>query len=167
MANELNKVEKFYSALGRFLVAWADLEVGIDLFVLSVRQNASPTLVGAKIPHQLAGKLHFARERIPKLAILQARKAEIATLLDEIDALSDTRHDFVHGAMIEHRIGRISVTATMGRILQPHGKNRRKPIKVTTKQITETADSVHQLADRMFDLVQELDATPQEISNTA
>ena len=91
----------------------------------------------------------------------------MATLLDEIDALSDTRHDFVHGAMIEHRIGRISVTATMGRILQPHGKKRRKPIKVTTKQITETADSVHQLADRMFDLVQELDAMPQEISNTA
>lgn len=156
----MNKTQAFDAALGRFVRVWADLEVGLDLLALSLREKIAPDR-RRKISHQLSGKIEFVRQQTELLDPVQRWKPVIITLLDEIDAVSETRHDFVHGAIFRSHIGKPYVTVMMARILQPPSRKRRPPVNVTTKQLTETADFVFGLGDRMFDLVQALDREEQ------
>jgi hypothetical protein len=159
----MNKVEALHASLGRFLLAWADLEVGVDLLVLSLRQAMSSEQRKARLPHQLAAKIAFLRDRVEVLVEPPKRQNAIKDLLLEVERLAVTRHDFVHGAAIDRRVGKVSATVTVARLLQPDGRPRRPPIRVTTAQINETADRVYALGDRLFDVVQAVDDAPRAI----
>ena len=147
------KVREFHAALGRFVLAWADLEFGLDTLVMETRWLGTPEIRATKLHHQLAEKLKFVRKHVNTIEAIRPREAEITLLLNEIKALVETRHDFVHSAALQYRIGKVSVTVLMGRWLQPDNKPRRDPVRVTTKQINETADKIGRLSTRMDDLL--------------
>jgi hypothetical protein len=116
----------------------------LDLLVIVM---AKPDL-----PHQLSAKTAIVRR---KLAASQSPHASaILQLVDDIDALADTRHDYVHGAMIGHAVTRSNLTVTLATLLQPRGKKpRRKPTKVTAEQITDTADRLYRIGGELLELV--------------
>jgi hypothetical protein len=153
-SNAQEKIREFHAALGRFVLAWADLEFGLDTLVVETQRLCALEMRPKELDHRLAAKLKFIRNKVNTVDALKPRESEITLLLNEIEALADTRHDFVHGTALQHRIGKESVTVLMGRWLQP--EPRRDPVKVTTKQINETADKIGGLSSRMDDLLEAL-----------
>jgi len=142
------KIEAYYIALGRFVTEWAEVEQYLDLLVIIL---AKPDL-----PHQLSGKISVIRR---KLGASQSPHASaILHLVNEIDALADTRHDYVHGSMIGHMVTRSNLTVTLARLLQPQKKTRRKPANVTAEQITDTADKLYKIGGELLELVAALNA---------
>jgi hypothetical protein len=156
----LDKQDAFHAALGRFLLAWADVEFGLDHIVLLTPEIQNKQHKRKHLPHQLAAKIGYVKEQCELLAPLRRRKVEIETVLGEIEGLAVTRHDLVHGAVIDQWEGRISVTAMMGRHLQP--PNKKRPIvRVTTKEIIETALRTEALANRVSMLWESLTLEPE------
>ena len=149
MVNKLTKtkLEQFYSAMGRFVIAWADMELCLDLVVLNGRKLKSP------LPHQLSEKTNFVRKvLVPKLSPTHA--TNVLSLIDEIDELAPTRHDYVHGAMIGHDIERSKLTVMVDRILKPSKKPRRKIAKVTTAELLAIASRLREIADDLLDFAE-------------
>jgi hypothetical protein len=159
VANKLTKrkLVSFYAAIGRFVLTWAEVETFLDLLVIVLRGSSQ------SLPHQLSGKLRFVRVALQsETAAPYAR--DVLPLIDEIEALADTRHDYVHGSIIAHAIEQSALTVTMGRLLQPPSKPRRKPVAVTMVQITRTADRLHEIGDQLLDLVDRLNRTLPELN---
>jgi hypothetical protein len=149
MADKLTarKIEAFHAAIGRFMLTWASVEVGLDLLVIILSRKSTERL---KPPHQLNEKLKLIRRETRALAATY--RVEIVRLLVEIDALSATRHDYVHGAVIGQAIERSILTITMARLLQPPKPPRRKPVKITAAQIVDTSNRLHEIGGRLLDL---------------
>jgi hypothetical protein len=152
--DELTSLEEFYAAIGRFVLTWADLEVFLDLVLLKTRLRREASQRKSILPHQFADKIALIRSETKELGI--ANHAAISNLLDEISRYADTRHDFVHGSIIAHYIDQGIMTATLGRLLQPPRRPRRKPVKVTVPEITEISDRIHGFGDRLLDIVKTL-----------
>jgi hypothetical protein len=75
------------------VAAWADTETCLDLVVLASRPR--------RLFIQLSEKTRFVREVVaPKLS--EALAKEALRLMDGIDAIAETRHDFVHGGLVSH-----------------------------------------------------------------
>jgi hypothetical protein len=57
VANRLTtaKLEAYYAAIGRFVVAWADMELCLDMLVLVAGSPKYP------LPHQLSEKIDLAK----------------------------------------------------------------------------------------------------------
>lgn len=154
----MSTIKEFEATIGRFVLAWADMELGLDLLALSVRLIAAPAERKQKLPSQLSTKIEFIRKETRKHSSLGARQAVIDCLLNEIEALSETRHDFVHGAVIDHYLSRSEITVTMARLLQPNKGPRRAPVKVTNDEIEKTSNRIHTLSESLLDLVEALNA---------
>jgi hypothetical protein len=147
VANRLTgaKLESYYAALGRFVAAWADTETCLDLVVLASRPR--------RLFIQLSEKTRFIREVVaPKLS--EALAKEALRLMDGIDAIAETRHDFVHGGLVSHTFKRSRLIVTLGRLVQPPRKPRRAPAKVTAVQLKTSAEKVRDLGDLLLDLTQ-------------
>ena len=113
MVNKLTKseLERFYAAMGRFVIAWADMEHCLDLVLLNGRKLKSP------LPHQLSEKTNFVRKALAPV-ISPTNGTSVLRLIDEIDELAPTRHDYVHGAVIGHDIVRSKLAVSLARMLQ-------------------------------------------------
>jgi hypothetical protein len=149
----VSKIRDYHAALGRILVVWAELEVSIQLLVLTVR-NMRPPEDRWRASHQLGSELIFLREEMDELPSLAARRDTVKQLLDEIGSLAKTRHNYVHGATLKDRIGNRDIVAPMPRLSQPRGRPRRLTIETRTSQIEDNADVAFQLGDRTLDLVE-------------
>jgi len=159
------KLEALYAAIGRFVIVWADLELILDLLVLTLRNLQDPLHRKPTIPHSLGKKLSFVRSIAQTLPSVRSHLAEIASLLDEIGSLADTRHDYVHGAVVGHSLERSAIRVTMGRMLQPVNRPRRKTVKVTAAEIARTADHIYNLGGRLLDLVAELNSLARSVQS--
>jgi hypothetical protein len=147
------KIEIYYAALGRFVTVWAQVELFVDLLVVIL---AKPDL-----PHQLSGKLSIIRKKLKGSQSPHA--STIMHLLDEIETLSDTRHDYVHGSIIGQVSARSELTVTLARLLQPRNRPRRKPAKITAAQIHHTADRLHEIGRELLDLVEAVNHDRQTV----
>ena len=151
MASDMNKVQAFHAAVGQFIVAWADLEHGLDFLVLlSARTSGERS---GKVPHQLSGKIFFIRKRVHAIPHLREHEEGLTALLDEVQGLGQTRHDFVHGAAIQ-RFGRKLSNVTFTRLLQPPKQERRPESMVSIAEIVQAADRVHELGNQIWDLLE-------------
>jgi hypothetical protein len=151
---KLSPHEEFYAAVGRFVFEWAGMEFCLDLLLLAGRSRRKAIERKPKLPHQFAAKIALIRSETKELG--SADRATISDLLDEILSYADTRHDFVHGAVIDHYIEQGIITATLHRLLQPQHQPLRKPVKVTAREITEISDRIRGFGDRLLDLADEL-----------
>jgi hypothetical protein len=151
------KIKAFHEAIGRFVLSWADLEVGLDLLVLTTRLMQE-TSHRETPPHELRQKIKFVRCKANELESLNAQRSTIIKILAEIDSLAETRHDFVHGAVIGSYVERSTISVTLARLLQPRKHQRRKPIKITTAEINEKSNLVRAISDRLLDVVEAINA---------
>lgn len=138
------KLETYYAALGRFVTVWAEVELFLDLLVVIL---AKPHL-----PHQLSGKLSIIRKKLKDSQSPHSKT--ILALLDEIEALAETRHDYVHGSIVAQIATRSELMVTLARLLQPRTKPRRKPAKITAAQIHSTANRLHDIGGELLALVE-------------
>jgi len=149
---KLTPHEEFYAAIGRFVLEWAGLEICLDLLFLAIRSKQEAPERKSKLSHQFAEKIAVIRSEAKELD--STHRAAITDLLDEISNYAETRHDFVHGGIINHYIEQGVITATLHRLLQPPRRPRRKPVKVTAAEITGISDRIHGFGDRLLEIAQ-------------
>ena len=155
-ASTRRKMEAIYAALGRFVLAWADLESGIDLLFLNLRLRLPKSEEYYKPEFQLSAKIKIVRRFLPKpLRLKRGRAAMIADVLVDVESVANTRHEYVHGAMIGRDVEATPATATLSRVLTPGGRIQ-APATVTAKKIRDTARDVRKIADRLWDLIGDL-----------
>ena len=142
--------EEFYAAIGQFVLTWAHLEICLDLLLLKIVKTPDRR---AKLPHQLGDKIALIRSEIKRLT--HDQQTAITEVLDEISSYAGTRHDFVHGGMIDNLIEQGVITVTLARLLQPSRRPRRKPVKVTPLEIKVISDRIWELAGRLLDLAED------------
>jgi hypothetical protein len=142
-----SELRSFYAAIGRFILMWADVENYLDLFVLMIRK---PT--DHRLPHQLAGKIKFVRDRLQFEQTANAPEA--LKIIDEIDGLANTRHDYIHGGRIGHSIEGAVLFMKLGRWLQPPNRPRRKTVQVSAAEVEEITDRLRELGSKMLDLLE-------------
>jgi hypothetical protein len=139
------------------VIEWSGLEYCLDLLILAARNRSTQQ----KIPHQLEGKLVFLKDSLKSQPRLAAYAEAITTLTDEVCALKESRHDYVHGAIINITEETRPLAVTLHRMLQPPKKMRRHPVQVTSRQINSAADEACRLADRLLDMAEMVNRTPK------
>jgi hypothetical protein len=106
------------------------------------------------LPQQLESKLKSIRAQIQNID--ETHKETIEQLLQEIARYASTRHDLMHGAIIDHLINESGTTATLYRLLQPARQPRRNPVKATATQITGISEHIRGLGDLILDTLLEM-----------
>jgi hypothetical protein len=154
MSNKLSekKLDQFHASIGRFVLSWAEVELDLDLLVLvvcrlSLRSDIDPR-------HELSEKIKFLRSEGAANPRLIVYRSIIERVIEEICLLSDTRHDYVHGAAFKFAIERQILNVTMWRLLQPSKKARRSPVKVTASIVDKTADRLDVIGGKLLDLAE-------------
>jgi hypothetical protein len=154
--------EEFYTAIGRFIIAWSSLEVYLDVLLLKIRLRHDEANRPGKLPHQFFGKIECIQSFVSGLKPpVSAHRAAICNLLVEIKRYSETRHDYVHGTLIAHCIDRGTITATFARLLQPSRRTPRRPMKATAAKIREDSNQIHRFGDRLLDILEALNEKPE------
>jgi hypothetical protein len=145
-----SKLRAFYAAVGRFVLTWAEVETYLDILVLQLNRGAQRA-----VPHQLIGKIKFVRNALEPNRE-EPHAAAALNLVAEIERLSSTRHDFIHGSRLGHSVKRSVLSFKLGRLLQPPDKPRRRPVTVTADEVEKTTDQLYELGGKMLDVLEAL-----------
>jgi hypothetical protein len=105
MAFELPGVEpgsdldQLFKAVGFIVIQWGNAEQALDLLVVSVFSRYDGHELLKSRPKNLAPKIKFLRQCFATFPELAQFKKECDDVLNRFEALSQSRHDIVHGAI--------------------------------------------------------------------
>lgn len=145
----MRQLENFRAALGEFVLKWSDMELCLDLLLLSSRDRNERR----KLPHEIAAKLKQLRKHAERSELAQQRSA-IIQLASDIETMTTQRHDYVHGAALEMFEKQHPMTVMMGRMLQPKNRERQRPVKVTSRMLRDAAHMAFTYGTRALDLAE-------------
>lgn len=147
--------EKFFSAIGRLVLAWSHVECGLDYSVIIIHDKLNGKSIATSLPVSLSRKLEFLRKAAHKIPELNNYKKRICDLAVEIKACSDTRHDVVHGFLSSHPLAKAD-EAQMVRIVFSGDNHSYKPVKFTAEEVLETAKEFQYIASKTIGLAVDL-----------
>jgi hypothetical protein len=92
-----------YSQVGFIVIQWGHCEQSLELLVTTLFReyggNALPKR--NRMPKQLSEKLAFVKECATEIPSLKPFRTEIENLASKFEALTQKRHDLVHGALTD------------------------------------------------------------------
>ncbi|WP_020485600.1 hypothetical protein [Methylomonas sp. MK1] len=90
-----------YSQIGFVVVQWGHCEQSLELLVntLFLQYGSNNLPKRKRMPKQLGEKIAFVKECTSLIPSLAPFRNEIEDLLGNFEALTQTRHDLVHGAL--------------------------------------------------------------------
>jgi hypothetical protein len=158
--------EEFFGAIGRLTISWAQIELGLDCAIDIIHRFLGGQKIDATAPRtSLYRKTNYIR-KWAKTAPEPTFRCAVFVLLTEIEAAAETRHDLIHGVIIEHEEG--TGEANMVRLIHSATKPiDKKYYKVTTVQILRAAVHAGKLGGRSLKMgtgLQELIPVLAEIS---
>ena len=141
------KDEEFFAAIGRLTISWAQIELGLDCAIDIIHRFLGGKQIDPEAPRtSLYRKLNYIRKWV-KTAPEPTFRNGVEKLMNDIEGAAETRHDLIHGIIIEQEEG--SGEAKMVRVLhrakQPPEK---KYYEVTTIQILQAAVDAGKLGTR-------------------
>lgn len=92
-------IDQLFKAVGFVVVQWGNAEQALDLLVVAVFSHYEGHELLKRRPKQLEFKIRFLQGCFATFSELAPFKAECDDLLDRFGALSQKRHDIVHGAI--------------------------------------------------------------------
>lgn len=121
--------ENFFGAIGRLTISWAHLEFGLDCIVEIIHHGFGGKMIEPEIPRALQRKITYLRAAFKNLPFELPQDAlqGYLNLFDQIQTAAQTRHDIIHGIIIEY--AERSGEATMARVI----RNREGVIKNTSR----------------------------------
>lgn len=95
--------ESLFKTIGFFIVNWGHCEQSLELLVntLFLQYDGNKLPGRKKMPHQLSQKLSFVKECAESLPSLSSFRADLESLVSSFEAITQTRHDLVHGALTD------------------------------------------------------------------
>lgn len=139
--------EAFFAAIGRLTISWAYIEAGLDISIDVIHRCLGGSRIELQAPRtSLYRKLSYIRKwakTVPEPIFRESAQV----LADAIEKAAETRHDIIHGFVVQHVEG--AGEAEMIRLL--HGSTppaRQKRYRVTTTQILKAAVEANKLGGR-------------------
>lgn len=154
--------EQFFGAIGRLAISWAHLEFGLDWLVEIFFYGFKGNTIEAEIPVALKKKISFLRIAFKRLPIGKEAIDGYMQLLKRIKTLSNTRHDIIHGFVIEQQ--ERSGQASMMRISHKRGKVAKRKFTATTTNILTAAVKTNHVAAIVLNLADQIYRITQELS---
>ena len=139
--------EAFFSAIGRLVVSWAHLEAGLQATIEIIHFSLGGAQHEPNIPRALNKKLAYLRRSIKRLVGEQVAQPWIA-FFDEVAKESDTRHDIIHGAIIEQ--AEAAGIAKTIRVIHGKGRTQLKHVEISTIYILQAAIRAQKLAGKVL-----------------
>lgn len=93
------KYSDLCKAIGHIVLNWAAAEQSLDMCVTIVFKYCGGNKLRDDLPRSFNLKARFMREALRKLDLLKPLAAFGLPIIDQMDALSKTRHEMVHGAL--------------------------------------------------------------------
>jgi hypothetical protein len=95
--------ESLFKTIGFVVVQWGHSELFLELLVNTLFReyggNKLPKV--KKMPKPLAAKIDFVKKCAAHISSLAPFRTEIDALVKDFEALTQTRHDIVHGALTD------------------------------------------------------------------
>jgi hypothetical protein len=95
--------ESLFKTIGFIVIQWGHCEQSLELLVNTLFReyggNKLPKV--KKMPKPLAAKIAFVKECAAHIPFLAPFRTEIDSLVRDFEALTQTRHDLVHGALTD------------------------------------------------------------------
>ena len=152
MANYCNhEDEALFSAIGRMAISWAQLEFSIDAMVHAIFHTFDNPPGDAEIPRSLSSKLRYLKSSLQKKPEIFGDVTKYSNLFTNIKTESVTRHDIIHGTIINHIEGNGDATAL--RLIRYKESHRFKQINFNVKDILKAAIRAQKLSYISFSWV--------------
>jgi hypothetical protein len=153
--------ERFYGAIGRLAIAWAHLEFSLDCMVEAIHWALGGNEIEPEIPRALSRKLTYLRTNFKRFKIPEEAQQTYLELFDEIRVAGETRHDFIHGIVVDQV--EKSGEATFSRVIRRKNNVTKREFTATTRDILVAARTAQKLnkktwtwVSRAYDLFDEL-----------
>lgn len=101
---EAPEFRDFIDAVGRLVLSWAVLEVGLDFCVVGVNRHHLDDETQTEVPRALRRKIDYLRRAFKVIPAMEGHRETFLGLLDDIVVASEQRHDLIHG-FIKEQIG--------------------------------------------------------------
>jgi hypothetical protein len=108
--------QAFFAAIGRLAISWAEIELGLDCAIDIIHPVLGGQKITAAAPRTaLSRKIEYIRTWAKTVPEPTFRESALK-LMTDIETSSETRHDLIHGIIIEQVEG--SGEARMVRLVQ-------------------------------------------------
>jgi hypothetical protein len=144
----------FYEMVGRFAVAWDLVEAGVDYATVGLF-DIDGQKFEKRMPRVLSCKISFIERCLTELPKLAGIKAQGLAVMSDVTALSDTRHDLIHG-VITSRPEDIAEKVSMVRLMAEKTHYLMKRVEVTPAGIQKAIEDADALGNRTLDLAKRI-----------
>ena len=93
------------AAIGRLTISWAHIEAGLDFAIDVIHCCLGGAHIEPLPRTALSRKLTYIRKWLKTAPSEPTFQTSIAALMDAIEAAANTRHDIIHGFIVEHAEG--------------------------------------------------------------
>lgn len=93
----LTNTSNYYEPLGLATVQWAAVEQTLDVLIHLIFTHHRGNEIEAVVPVSLKRKIKYLRKAFRKIEALSQHKDAALPYFDRVIALSESRHDLVHG----------------------------------------------------------------------
>lgn len=143
--------ENFFGAIGRLTISWAHLELGLDGMVEIVHHALGGREIEPEIPRALGRKITYLRAVFKGASLPDDAIASYLSFLDRVETASQTRHDVIHGVVVEY--AERSGEASMIRALRHRRGVTKRQYQMTTVDILRAAREAQQLGGHALKFV--------------
>jgi hypothetical protein len=140
--------KEFYTAIGHFVVAWANLEATLDHNLISLHMISEDA--AKQLRHELPEKIGKLRSYIGKWDRFKSSVDALNTVFNEITTLAKTRNDYIHNSV---RRFAASGEAETIRYITPRSSKPWAKKMVSTDDIRLAADRVKHLDELLKTII--------------
>lgn len=151
-ASQPEDADRFYAAVGRFLMLWGHLEFNLDgALSIIARLSGWPPLswrIEEDVPTSMRLKKEMWSDAFKRLAALQAQREKALTLMSAIMELNDERAMIVHGRW-NGFVSADPLTLEIAHTKRKKAKKSTRHYRVEIKAIESMADDADRLNMRL------------------
>ncbi len=144
----------FFAAIGRLTMSWGHLELGLDCMVDVLYHGFKGNTIQRKIPRNLQHKITFLRCAWNMQPIGDGINGYLK-FLDRVETAARTRHDIIHGVVIE-QVERSGEAIMVRAVRKRNGGFEKKRFHITTEDILRAALEAQDLAGKILYWVDEV-----------
>jgi hypothetical protein len=149
-------------ALGAFALNWSVMEMGLDFWAAVVWHQYGGKNTAKENPKNLGRKVEFLRKCQQDCPALEPVAAASLCHLDEVDALTTTRHHIVHGAV--HGVGEDESLHLVRLNHDKRGFHTADEIILSIEEVEDGATRAKALAHQILSLAIALDGAARSLN---
>ncbi|MFP3944539.1 MAG: hypothetical protein ACLFWF_11635 [Alphaproteobacteria bacterium] len=137
-----------FTAIGALITHRAFAEHALDFWVAIIYHRSEGKKQESEIPGKFGRKVRFLNLCFRRIAALSPFADEGTAILDDLCALSDTRHYIIHGVISNYDADTGEITFTKLDLTDKNTMHKASEKKITHDQLVSDATTCAQLTER-------------------